>query len=78
METHEDERGSDVVLLVYTPYLLRMHRIMSWCLIVASPAPLYLSDAFFPFPRSLLSKLTNDFTVGMILNGGGNVDPASK
>ena len=40
--------------------------------------PLYLSEAFFPFPRSLLIRLKNDLTVGRMLKGGGRVDPGSK
>ena len=40
--------------------------------------PLYLSDAFFPFPLNRLSRLTKDLTVGRMLKGGGRVEPASK
>ena len=47
---------------------------IKWTLLL----PLYLSDAFFPFPRIFLRMFTNDFTVGRMLNGGGRVEPASK
>ena len=58
--------------------LLTMQCMMSWCRITASPAPLYLSESFFPLPPILLIKLIKDLVVGMMLKGGGKVEPASK
>ena len=59
-----------------TTHLLTMHLMMSWCLCWASSTFLYFSAEFFPFFLSFVKRLVAHLTVGMMLNGGGNVEPS--
>ena len=74
---HVSTPGNCITDTGCTPtHLLTMHLMMSWCLCWASSTFLYFSAEFFPFFLSFVKRLVAHLTVGMMLNGGGNVEPS--